>query len=267
MKDEELTAEELLAEINHMLGKEEIPKESSEVVVPDYEELMKETDQVLSELHTQETEQKESPEPVMELSFPIKENEHSVETDILEAEQEPGEPERSKKHVGKWVEDVAFYLFLIVLVISVAFLKDGDNGAPKSLAGFSAFTVLTGSMQDEIPQGALVITKQIDPKELKIRDDITYLSGPTTTITHRIVGIIENYQNTGQRAFETQGIMNSKPDEQPVPAGNIVGKVIFHSYGLGRVFSILSEHWLIFLILMVLTAALIKTLKIVFHRD
>ena len=62
MKDEELTAEELLAEIDRILGKEKTPKESFEVDTPDYEELMKETDRVLSELHTQEPEQKETPE-------------------------------------------------------------------------------------------------------------------------------------------------------------------------------------------------------------
>ena len=267
MKDEELTAEELLAEIDRILGKEKTPKETFEADTPDYEELMKETDRVLSELHTQEPEQKETSKPVMELSFPVKENKPFVETNISETEKEPDKPERTKKHAGKWIGDIAFYLFLIVLVVSAALLKGGDSGAPKSLAGFSMFTVLTGSMQDEIPQGSLVITQQTDPRELKIGDDVTYLSSPTTTVTHRIVGIIENYNNTGQRAFETQGIMNAKPDEQPVPAGNVVGKVIFHSYALGRAFTVLSEHWLVFLMLLVLTVALIKTLKIVFGRS
>ena len=267
MKDEELTAEELLAEIDRILGKEKTPKETFEADTPDYEELMKETDRVLSELHTQEPEQKETSKPVMELSFPVKENKPFVETNISETEKEPDKPERTKKHAGKWIGDIAFYLFLIVLVVSAALLKGGDSGAPKSLAGFSMFTVLTGSMQDEIPQGSLVITQQTDPRELKIGDDVTYLSSPTTTVTHRIVGIIEKYNNTGQRAFETQGIMNAKPDEQPVPAGNVVGKVIFHSYALGRAFTVLSEHWLVFLILLVLTVALIKTLKIVFGRS
>lgn len=267
MKDEELTAEELLAEIDRILGKEKTPKETFEADTPDYEELMKETDRVLSELHTQEPEQKETSKPVMELSFPVKENKPFAETNIAETEKEPDKPERTKKHAGKWIGDIAFYLFLIVLVVSAALLKGGDSGAPKSLAGFSMFTVLTGSMQDEIPQGSLVITQQTDPRELKIGDDITYLSSPTTTVTHRIVGIIENYNNTGQRAFETQGIMNARPDEQPVPAGNVVGKVIFHSYALGRAFTVLSEHWLVFLILLVLTVALIKTLKIVFGRS
>ena len=80
--------------------------------------------------------------------------------------------------------------------------------------------------------------------------------------------MIENYKDTGQRAFETQGIMNAKPDEQPVPAGNVVGKVIFHSYVLGRAFAVPSEHWPVSAdFCRCLTAALIKTLKIVFRRD
>ena len=173
MKDEELTAEELLAEIDRILGKEKTPKETFEADTPDYEELMKETDRVLSELHTQEPEQKETSKPVMELSFPVKDNKPFAETNISETEKEPDKPERTKKHAGKWIGDIAFYLFLIVLVVSAALLKGGDSGAPKSLAGFSMFTVLTGSMQDEIPQGSLVITQQTDPSELKIGDDIT----------------------------------------------------------------------------------------------
>ena len=66
------------------------------------------------------------------------------------------------------------------------------------------------------------------PNTLQIGDDITYMANQTTSVTHRIVGIMENYENTGQRAFEAQGVMNSEPDRQPVPAVNVVGKVVYH---------------------------------------
>lgn len=92
-------------------GKGKTPKESFEADPPDYEELMKETDRVLSELHTQEPEQKETSKPVMELSFPVQESEPSAETNIAETEQEPDKPEQPKKHAGKWIGDIAFYLF------------------------------------------------------------------------------------------------------------------------------------------------------------
>ena len=58
-------------------------------------------------------------------------------------------------------------------------------------------------------------------------DDITYLASSTTTVTHRIVDITGSYEDTGERAFQTQGIENPEPDEALVPAGNVVER----SYG------------------------------------
>ena len=116
------------------------------------------------------------------------------------------------------------------MIVAALFVRTTSDGAPRSLAGYSGMIVLTESMQSEIPKGSLVIAQQVDPETLQIGDDITYMANQTTSVTHRIVGINENYENTGQRAFQTQGIMNDQPDSQPVPAVNVVGKVVFHSY-------------------------------------
>lgn len=173
-------------------------------------------------------------------------------------------PKKRKRSIS--FGDVAFYLALIAVVVAVFFFA-GDKSGPKSFAGYSAFTVLSGSMESEIPKGSLVITKQVDPSQLQIGDDITYLSNPTTTITHRIVGIMENYADTGERAFTTQGVMNSTPDKQPVPAVNVVGKVIYHSLTLGQAASFLKEHWLLLLVLTVLLFSLIHALKVALGKD
>ena len=173
-------------------------------------------------------------------------------------------PKKKKRPVS--FGDIAFYLVLIAVVVAVFFFA-GDKSGPKSFAGYSAFTVLSGSMESEIPKGSLVITKQVDPSQLQIGDDITYLSNPTTTITHRIVGIMENYADTGERAFTTQGVMNSTPDKQPVAAVNVVGKVIYHSLTLGKAASFLKEHWLLLLVLTVLLFSLIHALKVALGKD
>ncbi|MFQ9797865.1 MAG: signal peptidase I [Clostridia bacterium] len=110
--------------------------------------------------------------------------------------------------------EVVFYGLLLLLIIAALFVRTTSDGAPKSLAGYSGMIVLTESMQSEIPKGSLVIAQQVDPETLQIGDDITYMANQTTSVTHRIVGIIENYENTGQRAFQTQGIMNA-PAGQP----------------------------------------------------
>lgn len=156
-----------------------------------------------------------------------------------------GPPGKQKR---KWIGELFFYLTLVGLVFGVILFKGAGDGAPSSFFGFSAFTVLSGSMQREIPKGSLVITQHVDPYTLEIGDDITYMNSPSTTVTHRIVGIIENYEDTGQRAFETQGVMNSAPDRLPAAAANVVGKVIFHNYILGQIAGFLNQYWYLVLL-------------------
>ena len=86
--------------------------------------------------------------------------------------------------------------------------------------------VLTGSMEPEIPQGALIIINRLDPSELQVGDDITFAVAPTITFTHRIIDIYENYADSGQRGFRTLGIANDAPDPEIVSEGNVVGRVV-----------------------------------------
>ena len=73
------------------------------------------------------------------------------------------------------------------MVIGALILKDIRKDIPKSIAGISIFTVLTSSMENEIPKGSLVVAKYMEPSELKIGDDITFMISETTKITHRII--------------------------------------------------------------------------------
>lgn len=172
----------------------------------------------------------------------------------------------SSKKKSLW-KDVAFYAVLVALVIGVLIFKSNGNGAPTSFAGYSAFTVLSESMQSEIPKGSLVITKQIEPQGLNIGDDITYMNGPDTTVTHRIIGIIEQYQDTGQRAFITKGIMNDDPDKAPVPAVNIVGKVVFHDYTLGQILEFIQQYWYFIILFLVLFSGFFVAIRKLFEKS
>lgn len=159
------------------------------------------------------------------------------------------------------VGGVLFYGVLLLILIGVFALRDESGaGAPVSFAGYTAQIVLTGSMEDVIPQGSLVVAKRVDPAALQIGDDIIYLSSQTSTITHRIVGIIEEYSDTGQRAFQTQGVMNERPDKTPVAAVNVVGKVVFHSLALGRIATFIRQNWPLLIFFAVLLLVLMKVL-------
>lgn len=174
---------------------------------------------------------------------------------------------KNKKKKGTLFGSILFYSMLILLVLVAFFIRSNSNGKPNSIAGFSAFTVLTGSMESEIPKGSLIITQSVDPNTLKIGDDITYMSGPTSTITHRIIGITENYLDTGQRGFETQGVMNAEPDKEIVASVNVVGKVIFHNKVLGDISTYASDNWPFLLFIVVIIVALFIILKRVLNDN
>lgn len=171
---------------------------------------------------------------------------------------------RKKKH--PWIGDLIFYILLFGMVIGALILKDIHKDIPKSIAGISIFTVLTSSMENEIPKGSLVVAKYMEPSELKIGDDITFMISETTTITHRIIGIVENYEQTGQRAFETKGTMNKDKDKLPVPAVNVIGKVVYHNYTLGRITDFISQNIIIILVMVVLIWVLSYVLKSIFKK-
>lgn len=156
--------------------------------------------------------------------------------------------------------------YLVLLCVLASLLLNQQNTGPKVIGGFGVFNVLTGSMQSEIPKGSLVVTRNMDKDSLQIGDDITFMAGPSTTITHRIVGIIEDYNNTGYRGFETKGLENLNKDKDIVEAPNIIGKVIFHNYTLGQIFEFVKAYWLQILIYMLVFVYIRKALMFILDR-
>lgn len=178
-------------------------------------------------------------------------------------EKQKQAPPRKKR---RWVWELLFYLVLIMVVLGTFAVKVSSGDTPMSVGGYSVFTVLTGSMQKEIPQGSLIVTRHDDPSTLQVGDTITYMASQNTTITHRVIGIIEDYQGTGMRAFETQGVMNDTPDKLPVPAVNVIGKVIFHNYALGRAATFIGNYWMYVVIFLVLFWGLAIAVKSFFRK-
>ena len=225
-------------------------------------------DLILAEEQRKKIAKDEGNAPPLPLSAPM--------PDKPEAKDEPAGQKSKPKHsaksrpkkgrAGKIIGECVFYSLLLLLLLSALFVRTTSDGAPKSLVGYSGMIVLTESMQSEIPKGSLVIAKTVDPQTLQIGDDITYMANQTTSVTHRIVGINENYENTGQRAFQTQGIMNDQPDSQPVPAVNVVGKVVFHSETLGVVASFIGSYWPLLLFAQAVVFVLIYVLGRIFKN-
>jgi len=178
-----------------------------------------------------------------------------------------------KKKKTKRFKDILFYVILVSLLVGIFFLTRDEHeaGAPGHVMGFSVMRVLTGSMESVLPQGSLILTRRVDTAEIQVGDDITFLVSEHVTVTHRVVDIIENHNDTGQRGFKTQGTENPSPDRQIVIPNHIIGRVIWHSPFLGMMaghietgLEIVTDNIFLFGGLAIILVALIVTLRIAF---
>jgi len=154
-------------------------------------------------------------------------------------------PERKARF--SLISDMLFYMAILIILLSA--LPSPNSVFPKAVMGYSYFTVLSTSMQDEIPKGSFVLVRQTDAQNLKKGDNITYMRDGIDTVTHKIVNIYDNYQNSGARGFQTKGVNNATPDKDIVSEKNIVGKVILVLPAAGVVISYLGENIYIVFIL------------------
>ncbi len=169
-----------------------------------------------------------------------------------------------QKQLKKAIGSALFYLALTLALVAAVFIRAVRQGAPASIAGYSGMLVLTESMEDAIPKGSFVLTKQVEPEELQVGDDITFMVGPTTSVTHRIIDI--RPQAGGTPIIQTNGVNNTIPDT-PVAAENIIGKVVYHSLFLGLLAKGISDNWPLLLFLLAVWTVLVRVLLRLFRED
>jgi len=138
---------------------------------------------------------------------------------------------KADRKVGRIVSAILFYGLLVCLVGGAILVS---RGAKKPVFGYSFMNVRTWSMEPDIPQGSMVIIRQVEPSTIQIGDDITYTKDAETSVTHRVIGITENFEGSGERGFETQGVDNDTPDFAIVPAVHVVGVVKTHIPKVGN---------------------------------
>jgi len=146
------------------------------------------------------------------------------------------------------VSNTLFYSAM-TLIFFVILTFGAENGSANNFFGYSCFTVISRSIQDEIPVGSFIIVKSTDPQYLKTGDNITYMVDRTTSVTHKIVEIHEDHYIGGKRGFITMGVNNAHPDDYIVSEANIVGKVIFAVPVMGAFLSHLAANvYIVFVI-------------------
>ncbi len=170
-------------------------------------------------------------------------------------------PEKKKMNkLMNIISNVLFYVVIVAMVLGAFLLRSTSKGQPFMIGGIPAAHVLTSSMEDVYPRGSLIITRTVDPSELKIGDDITFMVSEDTSITHRIIKVSKD-PVSGDYMFTTKGTNNQKADENPVSQANVVGKVIFSSKKLGDIANYVKANWPILIFVLLVIVGLITFLK------
>jgi len=131
----------------------------------------------------------------------------------------PEEPRRHPVLSGLW-QGLTYGLLAFVLVMAALLIV-----VPKAAGGIP-LTILSGSMEPNLPVGSLAVVVPVQPEDVRIGQVVTYLPNPDdpTPITHRVTGI--THRADGGLTFTFQGDANSAPDK-PVQDYQVRAKVLY----------------------------------------
>lgn len=138
------------------------------------------------------------------------------------------------KGIKKVITVLVLILFIVIVTVGITIIYKSysePNEIP-SVFGWKPFIVLSGSMEDTIMPGDLILTKEIDALELKEGDVISFRTNKYTVITHRIINIVDE---EGERKYYTKGDNNNSADRDPVCNDQIEGIYRYRIPELGEI--------------------------------
>lgn len=117
---------------------------------------------------------------------------------------------------------VFWWMAVAVIVACVTLLFLMPSGL--QFGGRQVLVVVSGSMSPAVKTGDLVAIRPVDPGAIQVGDIVTFADhqSPHLLITHRVMAVSSG--NHGP-VFTTKGDANPVPDQLPVAAAQVVGRV------------------------------------------
>lgn len=168
---------------------------------------------------------------------------------------------KALKIIGNILYTISFILVLLILIV-VLIQRFSDNNV--AIAGIRVFNVATGSMVPKYNVGDVLISKEIEPSEIEIGDDITY-EGEKGSFDGKIVThqVIEKKEENGKYTFVTKGIANNEADPE-ISEDQVYGKVIYKSVILSFISNIIRNIYLFYFCIIVPMAIIIAKMIVDF---
>lgn len=119
-----------------------------------------------------------------------------------------------KKILKTTISIISFLIKGIIFFVVAIILVQRVSNNKLSIANYRIFTVVTESMIPKYNIGDVLLVKYREPREIKIKDDITYIgekgSFANKIVTHQVINIEED--ENGILNFTTKGLANDKED-------------------------------------------------------
>lgn len=165
-----------------------------------------------------------------------------------------------------------YILFVIVILILLVVLIQRISNNNISLFGFRIFNIVSGSMMPDYEIGDILISKSIEPSEIKIGDDVVYLGKKSgfqgKIVTHRV---IEKTEENGKYTFKTKGTANEEADPS-ITEEQVYGKIIYKVHSLSFISKVINNIYAFYFFIFVPLSIIIikKITDIVYyikHKD
>ena len=146
----------------------------------------------------------------------------------------------NKERISRYLRGFVIFILVIILIINLSVIikiNISPNNVP-DIFGYKPFIVLSGSMEDEIKVGDLVIVKEQDANILKENDIIAFRTDDGFVTTHRIINVIKKENDV---CFETKGDNNNTKDDAVVCSSNIEGKYLTKIAKLGNLILFIQQ--------------------------
>jgi|LGVF01.2.fsa_nt_gb signal peptidase len=172
-----------------------------------------------------------------------------------------------KSKIYKVIDQMVSFLLIAIVIISSAsalfFTYYRSQNKMVNLFGYSVCYVITGSMEPVLEVGDVLLIKDIEDKDLRVDDIITYKSTYGSLagnyITHRIVSISEN---DGLYLFRTKGDANPVQDAEIITIDKIEG-VYQHKVAIIKVIMAMLSNWIVFISVIILPLSISLGLQLV----
>ena len=159
---------------------------------------------------------------------------------------------------------------ILLLALAVIIIQRVTNNE-LALGGYRIYTVVTPSMTPEYKIGDILISKEVDPNEIEIGDDVVYLGKEgdfeEKIVTHRVIRISKD-KETNKLKFVTKGINNIIEDpeiNEDQLYGTIAHKTIFLSF-ISRIMTSMVGSFVVFAIITLFVSIQI-VINIFFNED